>query len=138
MRVLQYRQRPGWLGDQQKSTGRRGGGHEGRAGPSRELSWPTVGLAWPARGKAGPAASKHREEGSNGDSSPEKKKEMEIGQSVMDSCNRIYHGVEKKEIYLWVVVVVTVTRRFGRKNSPEVRRKPSLFRTSASDPGGYG
>ena len=103
MRVLQYRQRPGWLGDQQKSTGRRGGGHEGRAGPSRELAWLTVGLAWPARGKAGPTASKHREEGSNGDSSSEKKKEMETGQSMMDSCNRIYHGVENEEIYLWVV-----------------------------------
>jgi len=51
------------------------GGHEGRAGPSRDLSWPTVGLAWPAREKVGPAASKHREEGRNGDSSPEKKKD---------------------------------------------------------------
>ena len=63
---------------------------------------------------------------------------METGQSVMDSCNRIYHGVENEEIYLWVVVVVTGTRWFAQKSSPEVRRKPSLFRTSASDLGGYG
>ena len=84
-------------------------------------------FAWPARGKAGPTASKHREEGSNGDSSSEKKKEMETGQSMMDSCNRIYHGVENEEIYLWVVVVVAGMRRFAWKNSSEVRRKPSLF-----------
>ena len=57
---------------------------------------------------------------------------------MMDSCNRIYHGVENEEIYLWVVVVVIETRWFAQKSSPEVRRKPSLFRTSASDLGGYG
>ena len=62
----------------------------------------------------------------------------ETGQTVMDSCNRIYHGVENEEIYLWVVVVVIETRWFAQKSSPEVRRKPSLFRTSASDLGGYG
>ena len=56
----------------------------------------------------------------------------------MDSCNRIYHGVQNEEIYLWVVVVVAVTRRFARKSSPEVRRKPSLFQASTSDLGGYG
>ena len=38
---------------------------------------------------------------------------------MMDSCNRIYHGVENEEIYLWVVVVVAGTRRFARKSSPE-------------------
>jgi len=95
------------------------GGREDRARPSRDLSWPTVGLAWPAREKAGPAASKHREEGSNGDSLSENKKEMETGQSVMDSCKRIYHGVENEEIYLWTVVDVAGTRRFARKSSPE-------------------
>ena len=34
-------------------------------------------------------------------------------------------GVEDDEIYLVVVVVDAGTRRFGRKSSPEVRRKPS-------------
>ena len=62
----------------------------------------------------------------------------ETGQTVMDSCNRIYHGVENEEIYHYVVVVVAGTRRFARKSSPEVRQKPSLFRTSASDLGAYG
>ena len=57
---------------------------------------------------------------------------------MMDSCNRIYHGVENEENYLWVVVVVVGTRWFARKSSPEVRRKPSLFQTSVSDLGGYG
>ena len=66
------------------------------------------------------------------------KMRWETGQTVMDSCNRIYHDIENEEIYLWVVVVVAGPRRFARKSSPEVRRQPSLFRTSASDLGGYG
>ena len=75
---------------------------------------------------------------SHGDTRRRMKMRWETGQMVMDSCNRIYHDVENEEIYLWVVVVVAGTRRFARKSSPEVRRKPSLFRTSASDLGGFG
>ena len=64
---------------------------------------------------------------SHGDTRRRMKMRWETGQTVMDSCNRIYHGVENEEIYLWVVVVVAGTRRFARKSSPDVRRKPSLL-----------
>ena len=43
----------------------------------------------------------------------------------MDSRKEVYRGVEDDEIYLMVVVVDAGTRQFGRKSSPEVRRKPS-------------
>ena len=68
----------------------------------------------------------------------EKKTRWKSGQTVMDSCEGIYHGIENEEIYLWVVVVVAETRWFAWKSSPEVRWKPSRFRTSASYLGGYG
>ena len=37
----------------------------------------------------------------------------------MDSCNRIYHGVENEEIYLWVVSEFTGDAGVGQKSSPE-------------------
>ena len=64
---------------------------------------------------------------SHGDTHRRMKMRWETGQTVMDSCKRIYHDVENEEIYLWLVVVVTEIRRFARKISPEVCRKPNLF-----------
>ena len=43
----------------------------------------------------------------------------------MDLRKEGHHGEENDEIYLVVVVVDAETRQFGRKSSPEVRRKPS-------------
>ena len=113
-----------------------------RAGPGRlgcrlVRSWCSLGRPEGRQGQLS-ANTENKRRASNADGSSENKNEMETGQSVMDSCNRIYHGVENEEIYLRVVVVVAATRRFARKSSPEVRRKPSLFRTSASDLGAYG
>jgi len=45
----------------------------------------------------------------------EKKKRWKSGQTVMDSCEGIYHGVENEEIYLWVMVVVVGMRRLPEK-----------------------
>ena len=84
------------------------------------------------------AATKGKQEPTMENLAGENKKRWKNSQTVMDSCEGIYHGIENEEIYLWVVVVVAGRRRFARKSSPEVRWKPSLFRTSASDLGGYG
>ena len=101
-----------------------GEGVAARAG----LGWPGSWLGhlwgWLGRpeGRQGrlPANTEKKRRASNGDGSPENKNEMEMGQSVMDSCNRIYHGVENEEIYVWVVLVVVAgTRRLARKSSSE-------------------
>jgi len=44
----------------------------------------------------------------------------------MDLRKEGHYGEENDKIYLVVVVVDAGTRRFGRKSSPEVRRKPSF------------
>ena len=52
-------------------------------------------------------------------SSPETKKQIGNGQTVMDSIKGIHYGIEDDEIYLVVVVVDARTRRFDRKSSPK-------------------
>jgi len=47
----------------------------------------------------------------------------EMGHTVMDSCNRIYHGVENEEIYLWVVSEFTGDAGVGQKSSPNLAGK---------------
>ena len=44
---------------------------------------------------------------------------------LMDLIKGIHYGGENDEIYLVVLVVDAEMRWFGRKSSPEVRRKPS-------------
>ena len=54
-----------------------------------------------------------------------------MGHTVMDSCNRIYHGVENEEIYLWVVSEFVEDARVGRKCSA----KKFVVATSTIDVG---
>ena len=119
-----------------KREGRRGrgGGRGGLAGDEEQPAREQARLANGGQGGQGTGSSSS----GHGGSHRRRKNRWENGQTAMDLCNRIYHGIENEEIYLWVVVVVTVTRRFAWKSSSDVRRKPSLFRTSASDLGGYG
>ena len=92
-----------------------------------------MGGGWAGRGGwlvgqgTAAAAREAKTETCNGNFAGEKEKEIGNGQTVMNSFVGIYHGVENKEIYLWAVVVVAVTRRFARKSSLEVCRKSSLF-----------
>ena len=47
----------------------------------------------------------------------------ETGQIVMDSCNRIYHGVENEEIYLCIVSEFAGDVGVGWKSSPNLAGK---------------
>ena len=62
---------------------------------------------------------------SSSETSPEKEKRTGNGQTMMDLIKGIHYSEENGEIYL-VVVVDVETRRFCRKSSPEVHRKPSF------------
>jgi len=74
-----------------------------------------VGGGWAGRGGwlvgqgTAAAAKETKTETCNGNFAGEKEKEMGNGQTVMNSFVGIYNGVENKEIYLWVVVVVAGT-----------------------------
>ena len=110
------------------------GGRGGLGGDEEQPAREQARLANGGRGSQGTCSSSS----GHGGSRRRRNNRWENGQTVMDSCNRIYHGVENEEIYLWVVMVVTGPRRFAQKILPEVHQKPSIFRTSASDLGGYG
>jgi len=123
MRVLQFQQRTGRLGDQQKGRAvSQGAGRPAR----RACGWTEGWLGRPESGGGGQQEHRNREK-RHGDTRRRMKMRWETGQTVMDSCKRIYHDIENEEIYLWLVVVVTEMRRFARKISPEVCRKPNLF-----------
>ena len=100
----------------------RGGGGRGRGGlagdeeqPAREQAW----LANDGRGGQGTGSSSS----GHGGSRRRRNNRWENGQTVMDSCNRIYHDVENEEIYLWVVSKFVGHVGVGPKSSPNFTEK---------------
>jgi len=69
-------------------------GH-GRKQPAWETWWPAMGNRLPAV-----AATEGKQELTMENLAGEKQKRWKNSQTVMDSCEEIYHGVENEETYL--------------------------------------
>ena len=120
---------------------RRSAGTGAAQGHGRDCSARTSGGGQPAMGDGGACCSQHREErsreSSRGARGPRGRRPTAVGArpgSVGSGLRRKMaehpehvgdHGGARRKHDLVVVVVDAGTRRFGRKSSPEVRRKPS-------------